>query len=112
MWSEASTSKKRCRHATLSSDFCSEKLYTRCHLPCICLFKQNYPQFVQLRAFGKLGTDLTFNLEEKSQGKVFGNKCGEKEQKTNEGIIAGNVLILKIRWPVYYILCYPFYWYT
>lgn len=55
---------------------------------------------------------MTFNLEEKGQGKVCGNNCGEKEQKTNEDIIAGNVLILKIRWPVYYALCYPFYWYS
>lgn len=64
---------KRHSLATVSS-LCSQALCTRCELPYICFFKQNNPRFVWLRAFCKFCTGLTFNLEEKGQQKVSGDR--------------------------------------
>ena len=68
------------RHSHPASSLCSEALCTRCKLPCICVFKQNYPQFVWLRAFSEFCTGLTFNLKEKGQGKVSGDKHGDETE--------------------------------
>jgi len=62
------------------SSLCSEALCTRCELPYICISKQNYPHLVQLRAFGKFCTGLTFKVEEKGQGKVSGDKHGDETE--------------------------------